>query len=673
MTYIQLSQFVNLRQKATMKPVLVNKSRLQRACALLPVVLATHAGSASADAAKTGSLHEYSVVNLSPTEADSAVLNQQGQAAFVGYIRQVDSTGFFDGQGGLYLVGPYQNPVGYKRIWGLNNGGHVVTEADGDLDSPVGYRAYTWYLPGVVRGLTNGAALAHAINERNQIVGFITTPDGRARAHRWNADGTETDFGTPGSDSMAFAINGNGMSAGYIDDHAIAWDANGKAIELGLPKGSGAIGRFVNAQNQVAGTFQGDGTMGAFVWCRDSGLARIGPFPRLVRIMGFNDRGQVAGDRQVAEEGLSVTFAPFTWTAKRGLQLLPLGGGAHGRVDALNNRAEMVGFIQQVAFDDGSKRAIYWNDVSSPVDLNTRLYRAPEGLVLKAAIAINDGGTILANSNAGLVLLRPGRTGTAAPVLGPMAGADSVNFFGTLDFTTSFVDSNPAETHIASFNINDGCSSTTATLREVRGTGDVMLRHTFCRGGFFNVTITVTDAAGNATQALHRVLVPDGDVATLMGQGTLAAPVGNTASTLQAPPRITLWAPLGKRSGAAGATRPSNPVVNVTGPFQFKADSIGNAVVNGQSVQLSGSGQMNGRPGYRFDLDATPGNGQPGAPNHLHLRISHTDAATAAVIVDYDNRAGTARATAQSLVIASADSTLLAGGMLQLVQPQVTR
>lgn len=88
-----------------------------------------------------------------------------------------------------------------------------------------------------------------------------------------------------------------------------------------------------------------------------------------------------------------------------------------------------------------------WSDVANPVDLNTRLYRAPAGLVLYAANAINDDGAIVADSSAGLV------------------------------------------------------------LRERRGTGDVSLRHTFCKAGAFTVKIKVTDRAGNATQVQRRVTV----------------------------------------------------------------------------------------------------------------------------------------------------------------------
>jgi hypothetical protein len=58
--------------------------------------------------------------------------------------------------------------------------------------------------------------------------------------------------------------------------------------------------------------------------------------------------------------------------------------------------------------DPLSRRAVYWNDVANPVDLNTRLYRLPPGWCCIRQ-AINDSGSIVADSNAGLVLLRPGK------------------------------------------------------------------------------------------------------------------------------------------------------------------------------------------------------------------------------------------------------------------------
>jgi hypothetical protein len=478
-----------------MKSMLGYKAAILAACAGAVVATAT-AGPAggSQNAAMSVGVHEYSVINLAPAEAEFGVLNQQGHAAFAYAFGT--GVGYFDGRR-VYPAGPFR--AEYKRVTALNEQGVAIVDT--------GYgdgAAYSWSLARGVRLLAD-SGFARGINKRGQIVGHAG-----GIAQVWKPDGSQANLGPTNANSEAYDINNHGLSAGQYAGRATAWNANGTPIQIGLTSTYGSEGRFVNAQDQVAGTFSDDAGMGVFVWSRKNGLVRIGPFPRLVRLMGLNDHGQIAGDRQVAEAGLSVTFAPFTWTAQRGLRLLPIGSGVHGRVDALNNNAEMVGFIQQLPFQENSKRATYWNDISQPVDLNARLYRAPKGLVLHAAIAINDAGAILANSNAGLVMLRPGRTGSAAPVLGPLTGADRyTDFNSTLDLTVTFVDSNAAETHAASASVDDGCPHSAPSLREVRGTGDVSLRHTFCRAGPANIVIRVTDRAGNATEARHTVYVSD--------------------------------------------------------------------------------------------------------------------------------------------------------------------
>lgn len=196
------------------------------------------------------------------------------------------------------------------------------------------------------------------------------------------------------------------------------------------------------------------------------------------------------------------------------MRALPLGGAAHGEVLAMNNRREMVGLVDRAPGDSNfsRRRAVYWNGVATPVDLNTRLYRAPASLVLYAARAINDRGTILAESNAGLIMLRPGRDGTPAPVLGPLVGAreDGVVALGaSVDFTVDFVDSAVAESHQATASVNDGCPQPVPSLRERRGQGDVSIRHVFCRPGYVSLKVKVIDRAGNATQVERLLLVTD--------------------------------------------------------------------------------------------------------------------------------------------------------------------
>ena len=50
--------------------------------------------------------------------------------------------------------------------------------------------------------------------------------------------------------------------------------------------------------------------------------------------------------------------------------------------------------------------AFLWTQADGMVDLNTRLRGAANGLILASAIAIADNGSIVANANTGLVLLK---------------------------------------------------------------------------------------------------------------------------------------------------------------------------------------------------------------------------------------------------------------------------
>jgi hypothetical protein len=164
---------------------------------------------------------------------------------------------------------------------------------------------------------------------------------------------------------------------------------------------------------------------------------------------------------------------------------------------------------------------VRWQGLANPVDLNGLLHHAPAGLVLYAGKAINDKGDILADSNAGLVLLRPGTQGSDAPALGPIDAAianETIAIDTRVDFTVAFIDTNPSETHAASASVDDSCAQDAPVLREVRGNGEVAVRHMFCRSGSFTVKVKVTDRAGNATEVHRLVSVVDAPQATLPGR-----------------------------------------------------------------------------------------------------------------------------------------------------------
>jgi hypothetical protein len=457
----------------------------------------------------------YSVVNLG-VSTDTAFLNQRGQVAY--------SNGFFDGKRSYDIKGPGGR---YVSVHGLNNLGVVVGEFDDGLSQlPSTYRAFAWTVGSGFRTLSGLApSVAIAINDGNQAVGSISDGTSGGHANRWNPDGTQTRLGSLSANfSQATAVNGSGIAVGIAEfaqqgSHAMVWNARGGATDLGKFTGVGSVADFVNANGQVAGRYftvpgplGGTNTAG-FFWSRTSGGVTILPFGwDNVTINALNDKGQVAGNRMYPPGDLYQHTVPFIWCLQEGARLLPVGTFPNSRVWALNNRSDMVGFTQQLDGQMATRRAVIWHGETAPVDLNTRLYRAPTELVLTSGIAINDRGVILAQSNAGLVLLRPGRDQSAAPVLGPITKAtpgDDIAVNSMADFVVNFIGGVNARSHTATATIDDGCPQTAPSLREVRDQGDVSLRHVFCRAGTFNIRVRVTDTMGNVAEVQRRQFVAD--------------------------------------------------------------------------------------------------------------------------------------------------------------------
>jgi uncharacterized membrane protein len=287
------------------------------------------------------------------------------------------------------------------------------------------------------------------------------------------------------------------------------WDPSGRATDLGTLGGSQSIAEHVNVRGQVLGTYYLNGMPGGFLWSRNGGIVTIAPDAGAgVRPTALNDGGDVAANVVVTDAGGNYVSTPFLWSPARGRRPLALGGAAHGSAEALNNRTGMVGYVVRGSADPLDRRAVRWQGMAAAVDLNGRLYRAPAGLVLYTGKAINDRGDILADSNAGLVLLRPGTRGSDAPVLGPVntATATGTPAVGArVDFSVAFMDTGPSETHTATASIDDGCPADMPVVREARGNGEVDVGHTFCRAGDVTIRVKVTDRAGNTTE-VHRAL-----------------------------------------------------------------------------------------------------------------------------------------------------------------------
>ena len=591
----------------------------------------------------------YSVINLDPEGGAATFLNEKGQAAVGSFVFGTNS--FFDGDRVLPLG---DLGGGFTVIKGLNNRGVVLAESL-DASLPFGnYNPVTWTRAGGLRlvpGATNG--LVWDINDHNQIVGQVPAPGITARAVRFNPNGTVLPLGPlPFSLSEGRAINNAAFAGGYADAadgtiHATVWNGAGSVTDLGTLGGQRAFTLLVNARGEAAGYSDDAANEHEIGFFRSPGgpLVPVGSQDGGSRLVAdLNDRSELVGITSIPGGS-----AAYQWTRSRGLVLLPRAGALESDVFDINNRSERVGRLYRPA----GSRAVLWRGLTTPIDLNSRLHRIPAGLVLEAGAAINEAGVILAYSNAGLVMLRPGKAGTDAPVLGPVLGLpDIVTLGDEARATLGFIDNAPGQTHTAVADWGDSCASPSPLVSEAYGRGEVGLQHTFCAPGFLNLVLRVTDSAGRSTETQRQVLVNAPGLAALSGRGTLAGGAAPTGAARALPLQFTLWAPLGANAAASAGTKAARAVVSLQGPFGFKSDSVSSVSRNAAQVRLEGTGSYNGRAGYSFLVDAVDGGARKNG-DRMRVRISHRDA-TGGEVVDYDS----ARKAKASLSAATASDGL---------------
>ena len=623
---------------------------------------------ATAVTAATG--NQYSVINLDPEGGAFTLLNDKGQAAVGSFV--FGTRRFFDGER-LHDLGSLGG--GYTVARGLNNRGVVVGESE-DNSPPFGQLyAFKYTVAGGIRAIPHSeGGSAYDINDYNQVVGLLPFPGVSRRAVRWDQDGTVVYLGPlPLSGSEAYAINSHAFAGGFTDVaggdiHATVWDPAGRLTDLGGLGTSIAFTSFVNERNQAAGYAEPgtNETIAGFFWSARDGVVKTGALGAGRLVVALNNRGEIAGDTNVPGGR-----GAYLWSRANGLRLLPHAAGVETDVLDMNNNTQLVGSIQRA---NGNLRAVRWNGVSHPVDLNTLLYRPPAGLVLERGAAINDAGVILAYSNAGLVMLRPGTKGTDAPVLGPVRGLPTAVTAGQdVRLALGFVDNSPAQTHKAVVTWTDNCTSPHPLVREYGGVGEVSFQHRFCAPGYYFLTVQVTDSSGRTTEVRRDIVVNAPGLGAVSGQGTLArAPEASGSRAL--PLRFALWAPAGTataaKSGAseAGTSEAGMPHFSLTGAIHFSSEQVGTPVIKGQQVHLEGTGRFKGRPGYRFAIDTDRG-------DRMRVRISHTDSGGKEA-VDYDNGnasgnasgvAGKAAATTAAPADAGApDGTVITEGGLNL-------
>lgn len=606
----------------------------------------------------------YTVINLGP-EPLAAVLNERGQAAYTDDSFPDRVSRFFDGDR-VRPIGSLGG--GFTYVSALNAQG-VVVGASASV-AQIGGIAYSWTLAGGMRALPGmGPSAAADINDRGEIVGRVAEPDGGWRAIRWNPGGTATRLGPPlAYYSEAWAINKAGYATGVSNGttgntvpHAILWDRAGNATDISPVPGGFGYGVHINDRVEVAGLINEApfAPWKSLFWSRATGTLWIDSGIDF-RPGDLNNRGELVGSGEFGGQRRA-----FHWTLGRGLVRLPVEASLFSYATDINEHGEIAGWTLRTTPEGYSERAVRWpSSTAMPVDLNTRLYRAPAGLELQESLAINDNGTILAKSNAGLVMLRPGLRGTDAPVLGPIVGLPVVAELGQeLALTVNFVDNAGAQTHTASVVWADGCASPAPTVTEAGGFGQVRLRHQFCAVGYYAVTVVVTDSGGRSTELRRNVFVEAPGLAAVGGEGVLAGGAGPAGIGQRvhapAPLRFALWAPLDGATPPDGAGA-GTPVAWFSGPFDFRSEAVTRAAKAGEGrARIEGTGRLDGRAGYRFVIEAVDGGAAQGARlDRLRLRVTHADPTTGADVVDYDNEAAEPPAGADRTVVVRGGLTL---------------
>jgi probable HAF family extracellular repeat protein len=181
-------------------------------------------------------------------------------------------------------------------------------------------------LPGLSFEAEMEGAMALALNDALDVVGFSPTNTAVSHAVRWNASGAISDLGTlGGTNSRAVDINNAGLIVGTSQisgntaTHAFLWSSGSGMQDLNAMTGADITDVVeINDAGQIVGTFRtGGGDVHAFRYTPGSGVLDLGTLGGTSSApTGLNGRGEVVGVSTTA----SGTPHAFLWTPADGLE-----------------------------------------------------------------------------------------------------------------------------------------------------------------------------------------------------------------------------------------------------------------------------------------------------------------------------------------------------------------
>lgn len=595
------------------------------------VTVAADASEQNLVVAKTG----YSVVNLGSGQiSEFPIINAHGQVAYSLQNGARARAFFFDGDA-VADIGTLGGASAFAR--GLNDAGQIAGYAD---NASQNHHAFRWSRAQGMRdlGTLQGTAWSEgfAINQKGEVAGYSHVPGpffDRPQAFSWTEAGGMRDLGALVDGlSVAQALSDSGQVAGWSDSaagevHAFSWQAGKPMADLGTIGGRDSYGQTINNAGDIAGYAMApdspDFSYQGFVWNPSYGMVGIGTLGGgASAARALNASGQVGGHADTPD-GFQHAIG---WSRGGGLVDLGTLGGDASNTIALNNRQQLVGWA--LVPGDGFVSHAFVAKAGQPMtDLNLHMPQAPAGLVLDSALAINDKGAIVASSNAGLVLLVPGLTGTDTPVLGPISALAPVAMGTRHELAASFRDQNRSDRHRASWYWGDNCAVQPGRVVEHDGEGSARAGHTWCKAGMYTVNLKLADNTGRSSVVSSEVVVYDPAEPVAAGSGSFGSPRGALArdALYTGPARLSFVA-----QGKEGMQ-----VRFSTGKLAFEGAGAQLVSAGGARARYEGSGTLDGKPGYRFVLGAQKGDAGPG---RVHLRITHADPASGAEVVDYDNQ-----------------------------------
>ena len=578
----------------------------------------------------------YRVVQLSALAPGVVDINAKGQVTFTETVPGTDTprAKYYDG----YTVRDIGTlgGTGGAVSQGINDRGQIT----GSASTPGGaYHAFLWSkATGMVDINGPGVSIsnAYALNNKGWVTGTAAfSGTGPFTAFRWTPATGMVNLGSFGNTSYGYDINDAGTVVGYSEGpelgivaRAFKWTPSGGLQSLVSTSSVVSSANDINEAGKIVGSGTNDLALNdrALLWTPSGTQVDLGADSTFLSYAEhINEKGMVIGQ----EAYNPVESLGFVWSREQGILRFGTADVLPSYVTDLNNAGQVVGRI--------GDQAIVWTRAGGVVNLNTRIPGAPPGLTLFQGEAISDNGSIVAIGSTGLVLLVPSAAYHQAPVAAPIAltGATRVN--ALLSFSSAFRDVDLRDTHKATWTWGDG-SSSVGTVSQAAGSGNVSGQHAWRKTGIYTVRLDILDSGGKRTAVERRVTIC-GCSSAVTGQGSFFSPASARLAKTGA---ATPGSAIGHFAfvADAGGTRQGAVEVTVAG-LALRSTAIDALNVNGNRVQVSGSGTVNGKGHYRFTLSTVAG-GEHGARDRVRVRISHSEPGTKVQVVDYDNGAGSA-------------------------------